>query len=449
MTMSSDSPKASVITAAYNRSNVLYYAIESVRRQTCEDWEHIVVGDHCTDDTEAVVARFNDPRIRFVNLPQNSGGQSAPHNHALSMARGRYLFYLNQDDFFFPDHIASSIACLERSGADIVWSPAAVPLVSNRNSDNLDDQPVALMGVTPNGYFDASVFMVSSSWALRAGIAARMGPWKQHDEILVSPSQELLFRAWKRGCKIQFHPHVSVFMIQSGSRRNSYALREVSEHERYFDLVYSDPHGRAKLMERVAVSTAIAPGASARLDLASALRNLRDLLVMKASGAIGIHPNSFDHYYRYRRDGGLIAWHRKQVLGVPSLGKGDIVRLGDNAADGFLGFGWSRPEGTHRWMESRRGQVSFRLDKESPVRALAILGRPVTAQTVKFQIDGQAALQRGFGDGMERVEIPLSPASDLVVLTIEVSRTVRPKDVEPGSDDTRSLAFAASHIELI
>ena len=145
----------------------------------------------------------------------------------------------------------------------------------------------------------------------------------------------------------------------------------------------------------------------------------------------------------------MTPWHRKQVLGVPSLGKGDIVRLGDNAADGFLGFGWSRPEGTHRWMESRRGQVSFRLDKESPVRALAILGRPVTAQTVKFQIDGQAALQRGFGDGMERVEIPLSPASDLVVLTIEVSRTVRPKDVEPGSDDTRSLAFAASHIELI
>src|SRR5438270_6194158 len=235
--MSSDSPRASVITAAYNRSNVLYYAIESVRRQTCEDWEHIVVGDHCTDDTEAIVERFNDSRIRFVNLPQNSGGQSVPHNHAVSMARGQYLFYLNQDDFFFPDHIASSIAYLERSGADIVWSPVAAPMVSNRNSDNSDDQPVVLLGVTPNGYFDASVFMVSSSWALHAAAAPRMGFWKPHDETLVSPSQELLFRAWKRGCTIQFHPHVSVLAIQSGSRRNSYASRDFSEHQRYFELV--------------------------------------------------------------------------------------------------------------------------------------------------------------------------------------------------------------------
>lgn len=59
-------PEISVITATYNRSNALALAIRTVLWQTCPDWELIVVGDHCTDDTEDVVRGFPDPRIRFV-----------------------------------------------------------------------------------------------------------------------------------------------------------------------------------------------------------------------------------------------------------------------------------------------------------------------------------------------------------------------------------------------
>jgi glycosyltransferase involved in cell wall biosynthesis len=68
-------PRISVVTATYNRSNVLRYAIESVRAQGFQDWELIVVGDACTDDTSEVVAAFADPRIRFVNRAENAGEQ--------------------------------------------------------------------------------------------------------------------------------------------------------------------------------------------------------------------------------------------------------------------------------------------------------------------------------------------------------------------------------------
>ena len=68
-------PRVSIITSTFNRSNVLRLAIASVRRSTFEDWELLVVGDHCTDDTEAVVSAFGDSRIRFFNLPQNHGEQ--------------------------------------------------------------------------------------------------------------------------------------------------------------------------------------------------------------------------------------------------------------------------------------------------------------------------------------------------------------------------------------
>lgn len=66
-------PLVSVIMATYNRSNILPYAVRCVLSQTLTDWELLVVGDACTDDTEAVMGTFTDQRVRFINLPQNVG----------------------------------------------------------------------------------------------------------------------------------------------------------------------------------------------------------------------------------------------------------------------------------------------------------------------------------------------------------------------------------------
>ena len=98
----SPTPLVSIVVATYNRAHVVAHAIASVRRSTVTDWELIVVGDRCTDDTEAVVAGFADPRITWVNLPENAGEQSGPNNEGIRRARGRYLALLNHDDLFFP-----------------------------------------------------------------------------------------------------------------------------------------------------------------------------------------------------------------------------------------------------------------------------------------------------------------------------------------------------------
>src|SRR5271166_2413327 len=79
--------------------------VVSVILQTFTDWELLVMGDGCTDDSAEVVARFTDPRIRFVNLPERVGDQSGPNNEGARIARGRYIAYLNHDDLWFPDHI--------------------------------------------------------------------------------------------------------------------------------------------------------------------------------------------------------------------------------------------------------------------------------------------------------------------------------------------------------
>ena len=74
----------SVVIATYNRSNVLRLAIETVLWQTYTNWEIVVVGDCCTDDTAEVVASFKAPRVRFYNLRENFGEQSGPNNFGSS-----------------------------------------------------------------------------------------------------------------------------------------------------------------------------------------------------------------------------------------------------------------------------------------------------------------------------------------------------------------------------
>jgi glycosyltransferase involved in cell wall biosynthesis len=73
-------PAASIVIATYNRPQVLRYAIRSVLQSTFEDWELIVVGDGCTDGTEALARSFGDARISWHSLPENSGNQAAPNN---------------------------------------------------------------------------------------------------------------------------------------------------------------------------------------------------------------------------------------------------------------------------------------------------------------------------------------------------------------------------------
>src|ERR1041385_1945984 len=98
-------PRVSVIIPTYNWSSVLRYSIRSALWQTMQDFELIVVGDGCTDDSAEVVASFQDPRVSWHNLPSNCGSQSIPNNKGLELARGQYVAYLGHDDIWLPQHL--------------------------------------------------------------------------------------------------------------------------------------------------------------------------------------------------------------------------------------------------------------------------------------------------------------------------------------------------------
>ena len=222
-------PKISIIVSTYNASHLLRYAIRSVLRSDFADWELIVVGDHCTDDTERCVADFADPRIRFTNLSENSGQQARPSNVGLAQARGEYICYLNQDDMYFPWHLGAMLRVLEATGADIVCAGHAV-IESASEDDGAADIVAARGPSTSRNRYSPLRWYLASTWFMRADAARDVGRWKMEEDLYVAPSQEWMYRAWTMGKRIVCPDEISVVLVLSGARKGSYRRRDDSEH---------------------------------------------------------------------------------------------------------------------------------------------------------------------------------------------------------------------------
>lgn len=302
-------PAVSVVIAAYNRSYVLRHAIQSVLDSTFTDWELIVVGDHCTDDTEACVAAFGDRRIRFVNLTVNTGDQSGPNNAAVGLARGRYVAFLNQDDLYFPHHLAAGVAMLDASDADLVLAPClfAHP---QQDGDYATFDSFGICGVAGRRGYDPFEFYSASSWMFRRPLAQRIGPWPHPNSVFVTTSQAWLFRAWRARAVLRGLPRVGVMVVFSGQRKSSYATRDDREHDALAKRLREDSLFRAEAVDKAAV---LAREDRMEVRRHQPLRNFAISLSYPMHAgliSLGVHPMSLENFVRHGGRGGFMRWHR-------------------------------------------------------------------------------------------------------------------------------------------
>lgn len=112
-------PTVSIIVPVYNAENYIRETVASVEAQTFGDWELLLVEDGSGDGSrqmvEALLLEKADRRLHL--LLQENAGAAAARNHGLREARGRYIAFLDADDFWSPDKLEKQLALMEEKEA--------------------------------------------------------------------------------------------------------------------------------------------------------------------------------------------------------------------------------------------------------------------------------------------------------------------------------------------
>ncbi len=106
-------PTISVLIPCYNAERTIQETISSVLAQTFTDFELLVINDGSTDGTMSVLEQITDDRLKVVSF-ENSGPQKS-RNRGIEKARGKYITFIDADDLWTSDKLASQLQALQNT----------------------------------------------------------------------------------------------------------------------------------------------------------------------------------------------------------------------------------------------------------------------------------------------------------------------------------------------
>ncbi len=114
-------PEVSIITPCYNSSKFLQETIDSVLHQNFTDWEWLVTDDCSQDNSIEILEKTNDRRIKIYRTEKNCGAGHA-RNISLENATGRFITFLDADDFWEADFLEEMVDFMKRENAELAYS---------------------------------------------------------------------------------------------------------------------------------------------------------------------------------------------------------------------------------------------------------------------------------------------------------------------------------------
>ena len=305
--------RVSVVIATYNWSEALACALRSVQLQTFQDYEVLVVGDACTDDSAEVVAGTGDARFRWMNRERNSGGQWGPNNDGIAASSGEYIAYLGHDDLWYPTHLESLVRAAEKHKADFACAMAIMygpPETGVRS----------VTGVFRDGAMDDGQFVVPSSMMHSRAIFERIGPWRDPAAVQMPADCEFVLRAVASGAVFASTDELSVFKFNAAWRRDAYGTRQTAEQQAMLEKIESGADfRRGELVElirafvshrnveiRMAHASEATAGAMRRTSIYKGAANRKpaiEPLWVARRFTLGDQPASLEWYAPETRDG--------------------------------------------------------------------------------------------------------------------------------------------------
>ena len=110
----------SIITPCYNSAPFLEETIQSVLSQTFTDWEWIITDDQSTDHSVEIIKKYQDSRIILIEAEKN-GGAGHARNLSLEKATGKYITFLDADDYWEPNFLETMVHFMQKEKAELAY----------------------------------------------------------------------------------------------------------------------------------------------------------------------------------------------------------------------------------------------------------------------------------------------------------------------------------------
>lgn len=241
-------PAVTVIIPTYNWATVLPWSIGSVLAQAFRDFELLVVGDGCTDESAEVVGRIRDPRLRWVNLPTNTGSQVTPNNVGIDLAVGEFIAYLGHDDLWLPNHLSN-----------LVPLAAANSFVIGRQLRIDPGRPPFLLPLDGWTYVPRD-WVAPTSVVHRRSAAQSVGGWRFPVEGQAEDAEaNLWFRMSERFGPPVIAGAVTSVKLPAAYRKDVYLERPSDEQERWWHRITAAPSTEHFVAQALAETGAVTP----------------------------------------------------------------------------------------------------------------------------------------------------------------------------------------------
>jgi hypothetical protein len=193
----------SVILPAYNAAPYLGKAIDSILAQHYRHFELIIVNDGSTDETQNLLARYQDPRIMVIN--QVNLGLPKALNRGIGMAKGKYIARQDADDISLPERLSEQVAFMEQNPSCALlgtWSHITTAMDSEPSNAKVSGRQH--QHPATNGQLQVLLLInnqfVHSSVMIRANCLHSIGLYSENPEHYPPEDYDLWLRIAKLHC---------------------------------------------------------------------------------------------------------------------------------------------------------------------------------------------------------------------------------------------------------
>lgn len=195
-------PRVSVVIPSYNRADMLDISVVSVLGQIFKDFELLVIDDGSTDHTKEKVSSFNDERIKYIY--KQNGGVSSARNVGIDNAKGEFIAFLDDDDFWPADYLQKMIKVMDVD-KEIGLAYCKTVFVKDGNIIKTDDTKRCF-----SGDITEKLFQMSSIWPSAAFIRKEIIKDKRFDLNLTASEDSDFFLRLSVGIKCLFVEDLTV-----------------------------------------------------------------------------------------------------------------------------------------------------------------------------------------------------------------------------------------------